>query len=604
MDMRMRTFTRETYQILKLNIKNILIFEILYRLITAPIFFQVINFGIRFSLDRAGYSYLTMENFGRFLMKPWTIVMAALILVMGCLFVAVEISCLVHAYSAAAYSLRLNPVDILMGGIRSVADEIKKKNAALAGVILVEFLLLHSYHIYRMLTHVKPLNFLMKAVLDEPAAKFSAILLIGICIVIAVPSIFTIHGCMIEQKSFRDGMNRSRDLLKGCYGRTIGRLVCYQLLLIAGLLAAYTVCVLIIAAAVVLLVDSRLELAFLMEAGQRVEWVLLFLAGMGACILHFAAATVHYHQYSNNMNHSGHWDFGYYTGKKLGRKQAAAAFILIAAASTFCLFDTAYNGNFLTRSMAVQTEVTAHRGSSKTAPENTMAAVAAAVEEMAEWAEIDVQETRDGQVVLSHDTTLKRVTGVNKKVSDLTYEELSKLDAGGWFSDEYVGEPIPTLAQVMEYAKGKIDLNIEIKNLGNDSQLPEKVLELINEYEMQEQCVVTSTNLNYLKRLKELQPNIRTGHILSAAYGNYYSNDAIDFISIRSNFVTESMLEHSHEAGKAVHVWTVNTKSELERLRMLGVDNIITDYPVLAREILYREDSTENLLEYVRLLLQ
>lgn len=552
----------------------------------------------------AGYSYLTLENFGRFLIKPWTIVAVLLIGIIGCLFVAVEISCLVNAYSAAAYSLRLNPVDILIGGIRSVVDEIKRKNVALMGVVLVEFLLLHSYHIYRLLTHVKPLNFVVQAMLDEPFAKILVFLAVGICIIIAIPTIFTIHGCMIEQKSFRDGMNRSRDLLKGNYIKTITRLVFNQVLLIGVLLTAYTICVVIVAAAVVLFVDDKLELAFLMEAGQRIEWVLLFLAGMGACILHFAAVTVHYHQYDNRMNHSERWDFNYSPNKAFGRRPVTAALSVIAIASALCLFDTAYNGNFLTTSVAVKTEVTAHRGSSRAAPENTMAALSAAVEEMAEWAEIDVQETRDGQVVLSHDNTLKRVAGVNKRVADLSYEEVLKLDVGSWFSDEYKGEPMPALTQVMEFAKGKINLNIEIKNLGNDSQLPQKVLELINEYEMQEQCVVTSTNMNYLSRIKELQPEIRTGHILSAAYGNYYSNANIDFISIRSNFVTESLMERSHEEGKAVHVWTVNTKNELERLKNLGVDNIITDYPVLAREILYREDSTENLLEYVRLLLK
>ena len=73
---------------------------------------------------------------------------------------------------------------------------------------------------------------------------------------------------------------------------------------------------------------------------------------------------------------------------------------------------------------------------------------------------------------------------------------------GGWFSSEYRGEQIPTLEEVMEYAKGKIDLNIEIKNLGNSSGLPEKVIELVEKHEMQEQCVITSTNRFYLKRVK------------------------------------------------------------------------------------------------------
>ena len=222
---------------------------------------------------------------------------------------------------------------------------------------------------------------------------------------------------------------------------------------------------------------------------------------------------------------------------------------------------------------------------------------------MADRAEIDVQETADGQIVLCHDTNLKRVAGVNKKVSDLTLEQIKKLDVGSWFSSQYQGEQIPTLEEVMEYAKGKIDLNIEIKNLGNASDLPENVMELIGQHEMQEQCIITSTNRLYLKRVKAVDPEIRTGYIISAAYGNFYSDDFIDLISIRSSFVTERLMESAHEAGKAVHAWTVNGKVEMERLKQLGVDDMITDRPVLAREILYGEEAKANLLEYLRLIL-
>ena len=85
-----------------------------------------------------------------------------------------------------------------------------------------------------------------------------------------------------------------------------------------------------------------------------------------------------------------------------------------------------------------------------------------------------------------------------------------------------------------------------------------------------------------------MAPELRTGYILAAAYGTYYDNEYIDFISIRSSFVGRKLVEAAHEKGKAVHVWTVNSKTEIEQMKLLGVDNIITDYPVRAREILYR----------------
>ena len=191
---------------------------------------------------------------------------------------------------------------------------------------------------------------------------------------------------------------------------------------------------------------------------------------------------------------------------------------------------------------------------------------------------------------------------ISRKVIELTLEQLRQLDVGSWFSQEFAGEGIPPREEAMEFAKGRIDLNIEIKNMGDGSSLPERVAEMVEEFEMGEQCVITSTNLNYLRRIKEVSPQIRTGYILSAAYGNYYSGEAVDAVSIRSSFVNRRLLDAVHQEGKTVYAWTVNSRVELERLRMLDVDDIITDDPVYAREILYREEVTETVLEYLRLL--
>lgn len=599
----MKTLTKETYQMIKLNLKNLLIFEVVYRLIAGTVLLQAMNYGLRFSLRMAGYSYLTMGNLGHFLIKPWTILVILGITLLGLLLIMIEAGGLIAAYSSAAYSLRLSPVDIFLEGVWNLIDEIKKKNVRLFGVVLIETVLINSYYIYRILSHVKPLDFMMKAMLEENWVRVILVIAVVVFILIAIPSAFVPPGCMIEKKSFRDSMNLSRDLQAG-RRMAVPQLVLYQMFLVLAMIGCYLICMVFAGVFVVLFIDKTLEFAFLMEAGAKIEWALLFIGSIVSGVVYFASVTVRYYQFHNRVRNVARWDFNYGQGRALSRKNGVIVASVLGIASAVCLFDTAYNGNIFTRAVVVETEITAHRGSSKTAPENTLEALEAAVEEMADRVEIDVQETADGLVVLGHDTTLKRTAGVNQKIQDLTYEELLALDVGKWFSKEFEGTKIPTLEAVMDYAKGKIDLNIEIKNLGNASELPEKVLELVNDHEMQEQCVITSTKLNYLKRIKELQPEIKTGYILSAAYGNYYSNEYIDFISIRSSFVTEKMMENCHEAGKTVHAWTVNSKDEMERLRVLGVDNVITDYPVLAREILYREDVTENLLEYLRLLLK
>ena len=106
---------------------------------------------------------------------------------------------------------------------------------------------------------------------------------------------------------------------------------------------------------------------------------------------------------------------------------------------------------------------------------------------------------------------------------------------------------------------------------------------------------------SHVERVKLLDPKLRTGQILSAAYGDFYFEEKADFISIRASFVNRQMVERAHARGMTVHAWTVNSKSEMERLRLMEVDNLITDYPVLAREIIYREEATETLLEYLQM---
>ena len=100
---------------------------------------------------------------------------------------------------------------------------------------------------------------------------------------------------------------------------------------------------------------------------------------------------------------------------------------------------------------------------------------------------------------------------------------------------------------------------------------------------MEDQCVITSVSLDYLKRVKEAEPELKTGYILQQPMVLIYKMNC-GFISIRSSLVTKKQIQAAHEYGKAIHVWTVNSRSEIEQMALMGVDNIITDYPTRAKE--------------------
>ena len=601
----MKKQIKEIYQMIRGNLRSLLLFEFFFRFIAGTLLVQVGTRGLKFCLDRAGYSYLTLANAWKFFLHPWTMLFILAMAVLALFLNMIEIGGLVTAFSGAAYFCHPTLWEIFSGAFEKVRDELRHKNYRLFGMGMISTFTVNLFYLYRIFSRIKPVNFVIKELLDQPLAVSVLLLVFLLFLALLFPAFFVFHGCMIGQKSYWDSRFESMELLKGRWAQIIGMVALLEAWLIILFLAVYYLSVFLMAVVTVLFVKEDLGLAFLMETTDRAEWFLVILASVFASMVCWAFVTREYYQVTGRRKgRMEGWEFAT-AGRNIqfSKRTGLALLGLFLAMSGFFLFDAAYNGNFISKSVAVQTRITAHRGSSSGAPENTMAALEKAVEEMADRAEIDVQETADGVIVLCHDTSLKRVAGINKKVSDLTLEQIKKLDVGSWFSSEYQGEQIPTLEEVMEYAKGKIDLNIEIKNLGNSSGLPEKVIELVEKYEMQEQCVITSTNRFYLKRVKAVNPEIRTGYIISAAYGNFYSDEFIDLISIRSSFVTERMIESAHEAGKAVHAWTVNGKVEMERLKQLGVDDMITDRPVLAREILYGEEAKANLLEYLRLVL-
>ena len=231
------------------------------------------------------------------------------------------------------------------------------------------------------------------------------------------------------------------------------------------------------------------------------------------------------------------------------------------------------------------TLITVHRGCSQLAPENSLPAIELAIHKQIDFVEVDVQETKDHDLVVVHDSHLHRLAGVDCNIWELTAEELNKLDVGLWFSNDFVGTRIPTLASVMDLAKNKIRLNLELKSHGHEQELVTKVVALIRQGNWQQSCVVSSIDWNILQQVKVLAPELRIGPVMTPAQ-SLLPDLAVDFYSVHFTLATPNFVDRAHAEGKAVHAWTVNQRSEMQRLLELGVDNIITDRPMTLRKLL------------------
>ena len=226
-------------------------------------------------------------------------------------------------------------------------------------------------------------------------------------------------------------------------------------------------------------------------------------------------------------------------------------------------------------------QVTAHRGHSLAAPENTLSAVRKAIESGADYAEVDVQQTADGVIVLLHDRDLKRVAGDSRRLEDLPYNEVQKLDVGSWFDRAFKDECVPTLAEVIKLARGRIKLNIELKFFGPDRRLARAVARLVREQRFESECLVTSFDYDALQEAKRENPRLRTGIIVGKALGDV-SRLEVEVLSVWADALSDKMLRAAHRRGMEVHVWTVNDARRMARLIKRGVDNVITDDPDLA----------------------
>lgn len=240
--------------------------------------------------------------------------------------------------------------------------------------------------------------------------------------------------------------------------------------------------------------------------------------------------------------------------------------------------------------------VTSHRGYSAVAPENTLPSFEAAIDAGADCAELDVQLTKDGVVMLTHDTNLKRTTGKDANIYDLTYEEVKQLDAGSFFSEKFKGTKIPSLQEVMDLCKGKIRLNIEIKPSSESPDLEEKVARLIVDNDWVEDCTVTSLNYESLGKVKGVDNQIQCGYILAVGVGNYYGLENADFFSVEATFVSQNMVSALHALGKKVSVWTIDRESDAENMRDYGVDDIITGDVEMVQTVLSQKSDFEQML--------
>lgn len=244
-------------------------------------------------------------------------------------------------------------------------------------------------------------------------------------------------------------------------------------------------------------------------------------------------------------------------------------------------------GVVVVRSVSVEDKVTiiAHRGASAAAPENTMAAVRLAIEEGADWIEIDVQETADGEVVVFHDSDFMRLASLDLKVWDATLADLKSIDIGSWYDPVFKDERVPLLKDVLAVCQGKVRVLIELKYYGHDKQLEQRVADIVEAQDMASEIALMSLEVNGVRKMKSLRPGWQVGQLMVVSVGDLTHVDA-DFLAVSASFADELLDRSAGAKGRTLYAWTVNDAATMSILIGRGVDGLITDKPALGRSVL------------------
>lgn len=583
--------------------KPLILFEILWKLVTLLVIASACAGLIQLAIHLAKLKYLTTSNLLQFLRSPWTILLLVVLLLLAALYTLFEIAAVCTCFRQSRFQkVRTTLGRMVRSGLQSVLHFFRGGGPFLVLHLLVLIPLMQFSATSGIFTAMGIPDFLAYYMTKKEFLLPIYVAAIILCCLLSVRWVFSSVLFTQNQCSYRSARATSVQLVRGRFWQTFFSVLVWNCCYFAALLVflcMITVVVLMVIRATGsndLIMSQAMRILKLLI--QIVLWSFSFFA-TPICMAHLTALLEKRCVQMPEV----------VLPESVPLSRSAKPFRRSTAVLTACCFTVAALGLNLSYVYSVFTgkanfrlalfqnpTVMAHRGLSADAPENTLYAFSDAISVGADFIELDVQQTRDGVLVVMHDSNLKRTTGVNKNIWDVDYADIQNLDAGSWFDPAYANARIPTLEETLQFVDKRARLNIEIKPTKHGSDtLEQDVAELITQYQYTDACYVTSFSYGSLKKVKEVNPEIHTGYLMSVAYGQFYSLKYADAFSLNKVFVTSQVVNAAHQQGKQIFAWTVNSMSEVRSLCNLHVDSIITDDPVMVQNVISRDSTGETL---------
>lgn len=583
-------FIRETLALLRFNFWTLAVFELVYKLGGTFVVLPLLNFGLRRLLAFEGFPVISGDSVAAALKNPLVLLSVFILLLLLAFYCLFEIAVLVLCFHESRNRRKVQMIPLVAAGFRQAVRIFNPRNYL---VILFFVLIMPVLHIgisSDLITELSVPGFILEYIKGSPALYAAYIGLGVILLLVMALTLFAFNVFAVEGKNFIPACRKSSRLLKGCFFRTAGSFLLWTLLLLLvfACIVLFLGALSLFSGTVIGTVTGRLA------GGGGPSLGLMILIGVLAvsvssfniiqtCLgtmMNYAFISRFYETYQEEKGEENALvcsvpETAFPFLKKRQLMVLALVMVLAAVSVKTGRIVTAFDADDFD-TLLHGAQVSGHRGNSSDTPENSRAALEKAIELGADYVEIDVAETRDGVLVVSHDNNLKRTTGRNVYIWQSTYEEIKNLDIGSFFSPEYKDERLMTLDEAIEVCEGRIRMNIELKPTPYDQGFAQKAVDSISQHQFESQCYLASLNYGILEEIKGITTEIKTLYITPIAYGDI-ENLNVDALSIEETFINKALVERVHQKNKDVHAWTVNDADSMQRMIDCGVDNIITD---------------------------
>ena len=551
----------------------------------------------------SGVTYIAPVNLKQVLLNPLSILMMLIFAVIVTLMSLFEIAGLLHTFSVAQAGCETNLTCMFMAGFRACKKALHPRNWPIMIFILVLFPLTKLLPLSGSTFKLILPGFVNQTIDYTKWLNVLYIVLYWVLILFLAVYIFSVNGFVLQKDSFFKSCSKSRKLCKGHVIEVLLNMFILTLILNFAINSVSSI----------LVVNSEELMSFLRRTGNVVaksEAVGTYTYALRQILKSFlspainnAALTVLFYKFLDDKTKKETVSNEVHQLKQYSMKRTVAFVVSLAVLSLIIIGAMTYRYSYLFESVD-RPLVCAHRGDNVNAPENTMPAFELAASENLKWIELDVHQTSDGVIVCNHDSTIKRVTGRNLAIHDITYEELSRIELGPWMPGEYEHVHICTLREALELAKENgMNVQVELKGHADDKNFEENVLAVINETGMHDDVMVICQDASRLQRIMELDPTITKGYCMVIAVGDLNDIEYTDNITIEESYVTPELVRAMHEKGIKVFCWTVDLDDTVQYLVSCDVDVIGTDNPMLINNALDKADYSGGLARAAHILM-